>query len=94
MVTSLSLFVKNGLGMGIQADKLKLIEWLAGVNDDKIIKQFKALQRFNQEKTNKTLTTEQKSAIDQGLKSIEEGKVHTHESVMESTKSKYPHLFK
>ena len=36
----------------------------------------------------------EKSAVDQGLKSISEGKVHTHESVMESTKEKYPNLFK
>ena len=77
--------------MDIQADKLNLIEWIAGINDSRIIRQFKSLQKSNQEHS---LTSEEKSAIEEGLKSIEEGKVHTHESVMESTMEKYPNLFK
>lgn len=80
--------------MDIQAEKLSLIEWLAGINDSRIIKQFKALQRSNQEQMENSLTSAEKSAIDKGLKSIAEGKVHTHESVMESTQKKYPNLFK
>ncbi len=79
--------------MDIQADKLSLIEWIAGINDDRIIRQFKSLQISNQEKVNASLTSEEKSYIDQGLKSISEGKVQTHESVMQSTKEKYPKLF-
>jgi hypothetical protein len=80
--------------MDIQADKLSLIEWLAGINDSRIIKQFKTLQQSSQQQANAPLTPAEKSAIEQGLKSIEEGKVHTHKSVMRSTKEKYPHLFK
>jgi len=78
--------------MDIQADKLSIIEWLAGINDSKIIRQFKSIQISSQKQTD--LTTVEKSAIDQGMKSIAEGKVHTHESVMESTREKYPNLFK
>ena len=80
--------------MDIQADKLSLIEWIAGINDSRIIRQFKSLQKSNQEQVNISLSSAEKSAIDQGLKSIAKGKVHTHESVMQSTKEKYPNLFK
>ena len=80
--------------MDIQADKLSIIEWIAGINDSRIIRQFKSLQKSNQEQASFPLSSAEKSAIDKGLKSIEEGKVHTHESVMESTKEKYPNLFK
>ncbi|WP_421871883.1 hypothetical protein [Marinoscillum sp.] len=80
--------------MDIQAEKLSLIEWLAKVDDDRIIKQFKALQQSNEAGLSLNLTLEEKAAVDQGLKSIEEGNVHDHDSVMKSTKEKYPHLFK
>ena len=79
--------------MDIQAEKLSLIEWIAKVDDDRIIKQFKALQQTS-EASLSSLTEREKAAIDQGLKSIEEGKVHEHDPVMQSTKEKYPHLFK
>lgn len=78
--------------MDVQADKENIIEWLAGINDSKIIRQFKSLQKSNQLQAD--LTAAEKYAVDQGLKSIAEGKVHTHESVMESTREKYPKLFK
>ncbi len=80
--------------MDIQADKLSLIEWIAGINDSRIIRQFKSLQKSNQKQVNTSLTSVEKSAIDQGLKSIAEGNIHTHESVMQFTKEKYPNLFK
>ena len=79
--------------MDIQADKLSLIEWIAGINDSRIIRQFKSLQKSNQKQVT-SLTSAEKSAIDQGLKSIAEGNVHTHESVVQFTKEKYPNLFK
>ena len=79
--------------MDIKEEKLELIQWLAGINDSRIIRQFKSLQQSNQEQVNTSLTPAEKSAIDQGLKSIAEGKVHTHESVMQSTKKKFPELF-
>lgn len=78
--------------MDIQADKLSLIEWLAGINDSRIIRQFKSLQKSNQEQIE--LTSVEKSAIDQGLKSIANGQVHSQDSVMRSTREKYPKLFK
>lgn len=38
------------------------------------------------------LTEDQRSAIDKGLKSLEDGPL-THEEVMASTRSRFPHLF-
>ena len=78
--------------MDIEAEKLSIIEWLAGINDSKIIRKFKSLQKSNQKQAE--LTIAEKSAIDQGLNSIAKGYVHTHESVMESTREKYPNFFK
>tara|TARA_R110000868_G_scaffold320547_2_gene581446 strand:- start:1861 stop:2103 length:243 start_codon:yes stop_codon:yes gene_type:complete len=80
--------------MDIQAEKLNLIKWLAEINDLEVIKQFKTLQKSSLEKGAIILTDAEKSAIDQGLKSIEEDRVQSHERVVEITKSKYPTLFK
>ncbi len=79
--------------MDIQAEKISLIKWLTEVKDDRIIRQFISLQKTNQEKIN-PISLAQKSALDKGLKSIAEGKVHSHDSVINSAKNKYPELFK
>ena len=80
--------------MDIQAEKLNLIKWLAEINDLEVIKQFKTLQKSSLEKGAIILTDAEKSAIDQGLISIEEDRAQSHERVVEMTKSKYPSLFK
>lgn len=41
-----------------------------------------------------TLTDAQKRVIDEGLKSLEQGKSYTHSEVMKETKERYPNLFK
>ena len=79
--------------MDIQAEKLNLIEWLTTVDDDRIIKQVKALKQTNEAGLSSNLTVKEKEVVDLGLKSIEEGNVHDHNSVMKSAKEKYPHLF-
>ncbi len=80
--------------MDIQSDKLELIKWLTEVDDVRIIKQFKILQQSNLDKMASELTTREKSAIDQGMKSIAEGNVHRHADVLKAAKKKYPTLFK
>jgi hypothetical protein len=80
--------------MDIQAEKLSLIEWLAGIDDNRIIKQFKILQKASQEQIETQLTADEKKSIDKGLSAISKGNVHLTESVKESTKKKYPQLFK
>jgi predicted transcriptional regulator len=80
--------------MNIQSEKLDIIQWLASINDSKIIKQFMLLKRSNEENTSVNLSQAEKNAIDKGLESIKEGRFKLHEEVTEATKKKYPHLFK
>jgi predicted transcriptional regulator len=80
--------------MNIQAEKLDIIKWLAGINDSRIIKQFMLLKKSNQEMLPISLSQGEKDAIDKGLKSLNEGHLTSHEEVKEITQKKYPHLFK
>ncbi|MDZ7608365.1 MAG: hypothetical protein U5K79_22900 [Cyclobacteriaceae bacterium] len=80
--------------MDIQAEKLNLIEWIAGLEDSQIIRQVISLQYSTSPIGRLTLSEREKNAIEKGLKSINEGKVHSHEKVVDATKKKYPRLFK
>jgi predicted transcriptional regulator len=80
--------------MNIQSDKLEIIQWLARINDTKIVKQFVLLKRLNEEQTSVSIKTEEKHAIDEGLKSIKDGRTKSHEEVTQATQKKYPQLFK
>jgi predicted transcriptional regulator len=82
--------------MNIQAEKLDIIQWLAGVNDSKVIRQFMLLKQSSEEAAGADLifTEAEKKAIDEGLASIEAGRFKTHEDVMAATRKRYPHLFK
>ena len=68
--------------MNIQAEKLGLIEWISKINDSSIIKK---LQRIHDEYSKPSdwwdeISIEEKESIQRGLKDIEEGRVHSHES--------------
>lgn len=39
------------------------------------------------------LTNPQKKAIDEALEDVENGKVRSHQDVMDETKKRFPHLF-
>lgn len=80
--------------MNIQAEKLDIIQWLAKIDDSRIIKQFILLKRSNEENAVVTLNQGEKDAVHSGLKSIEEGRFKSHEEVEEITKKKYNQLFK
>jgi predicted transcriptional regulator len=80
--------------MNIQVEKLDIIQWLAKVNDSKIIKQFMLLKKLNEEITDVKLSHEEREAIDRGLQSINDGRFKSHDEVMEATRKKYAHLFK
>ena len=80
--------------MNIQAEKLDLIQWLAGIDDSKIIKQFVLLKKSSQGMVDVDLNQEEKNAVDIGLKSMKEGRSKSHEQVAKATKEKYPNLFK
>jgi hypothetical protein len=80
--------------MNIESDKLDIIQWLARINDSKVIKQFVLLKRLNEEQISVNVNQKEKEAIDKGLKSIGEGRTKSHEQVTDSTQKKYPQLFK
>lgn len=54
---------------------------------------FVSIEKKQAEKS-KTLTSEEKNAIDIGLKQIEEGKVIPHKQAMAELKNRHPRYFK
>ncbi len=68
--------------MNIQAEKLGLIEWIARLNDLSILKKLKKIH----DEYSKTsdwwdeISNHEKKSIEKGLKDLEEGKVHSHET--------------
>jgi predicted transcriptional regulator len=80
--------------VNIQAEKLDIMQWLAKVNDSKIIRQFMLIKRSNEEGASASLSLEEKEAIDKGLLAINEGRFKSHKEVTEATRKKYKHLFK
>ena len=69
--------------MNIQAEKLKLIEWLAGLTDQTLIERIKLLKETQSTKVDwwEEISLAEKEAIDQGLKDAQNGKVTAHEEV-------------
>jgi predicted transcriptional regulator len=80
--------------MNIQTEKLDIIQWLAGINESSVIRQFMLLKKINEESFSKELSQAESQAIDKGIQSIEAGHSKSHQEVMGMTKKKYAHLFK
>jgi predicted transcriptional regulator len=70
--------------MNIQAEKLKLIEWLLKLQDQATIERLKFLRDNASENDDwwETISEAEKESIDQGIKHIEEGKVVPHADVL------------
>ena len=70
--------------MNIQAEKLRLIEWISKVDDSDIITMLKQIKDniSDESKDEMNLSKEEIAGIERGLKDIEEGRIHSHESVM------------
>jgi hypothetical protein len=70
--------------MDIQAEKIKLIEWLKSLTDKSIIENLKLFKENYSDKTDwwETLTETQKESLDQGIKDVKEGKTTPHSEVM------------
>ena len=68
--------------MNIQLEKLGLIEWIARLNDSRMIEKLKNLKEEYVDSKDwwDQLTKEEIESINRGLKDIEEGRVHSHES--------------
>ncbi|MCF8297976.1 MAG: hypothetical protein K9J13_10565 [Saprospiraceae bacterium] len=68
--------------MNIQSEKLVLIEWITKLNDLSIIEKLKKI-RDDYSKTADwwdDISISEKESIERGMKNIEEGKVHSHET--------------
>ena len=80
--------------MDIQAEKLALIQWLAGINDSQVISRFQALKRTSEDTALEAMGPAEEEAIRQGLASVQAGKTMSDEEVSLLTREKYPQLFK
>ena len=68
--------------MNIQLEKLGLIEWIARLNDSRMIEKLKNLKDEYAHSVDwwDQLSKEEIESIDRGLKDIDEGRIHTHDS--------------
>lgn len=70
--------------MNLPAEKLKLIEWIAKINDSSIIEKLQKIHlTFGEPKTTDwwdEISIKEKESIKKGLKDLEEGRVHSHET--------------
>ncbi|MCA6073776.1 hypothetical protein [Fulvivirga sedimenti] len=79
----------TGLKMDIHKEKLRLIEWLAGLNDTAVIKEFIALKESRQmDWWDETDETTRKS-IKKGLSELNKNEGISHDQVMQEIRQKY-----
>jgi hypothetical protein len=69
--------------MSLQSDKLKLIEWLAGINDEAIIEKISLLKNNPKISSDwwNLISEAKKKSIMRGLRDIERGKTISHKEV-------------
>lgn len=75
--------------MDIQAEKLRLIEWIAGLNDAKTIKEFLVLKKSKEVDWWDGTSEEERLSIKQGLAELDRGESTPHEEVMREVREKY-----
>jgi hypothetical protein len=69
--------------MDIQAEKLQLIEWLAGLNNTKVLKRFISLKNEQQKDWWDQINLEEKTEIEEGLSQADKGEMLPHKVVMD-----------
>jgi hypothetical protein len=69
--------------MNIQAEKLELIEWITKLNDSSVIAKIRELKSsyYHSKDWWDSLKKEELESIERGLKDMEEGRTHSHETV-------------
>lgn len=75
--------------MDIRAEKLSLLEWLAGLNDPETLKEFITLKKSKEVDWWDKISEEERSAIDEGLAQLNRGESIPHEQVMKEVREKY-----
>lgn len=73
----------KGHVMNLQGEKLKLIEWLAGLTDQTLIERIKLIKEGHSTKEDwwEELSQAEIGAIDQGLEDADRGKLTNHEEI-------------
>lgn len=75
--------------MDLRAEKLSLLEWLAGLNDPETLKEFITLKKSKEVDWWDEISEEERSAIDEGLAQLDRGEGIPHEQVMKEMREKY-----
>jgi hypothetical protein len=68
--------------MDIQAEKLELIEWLAKLNNTRLLKQFISLKKEQEKDWWDQISKEEKAEIEEGLAQANKGSLIPHSEVM------------
>lgn len=68
--------------MDIQAEKLRLIEWLASLRDSKTISELIALKKSKETDWWDEISSEEKAEIEEGLAQADKGELAPHKQVM------------
>ena len=68
--------------MNIQSEKLNLIEWITKLNDMSIIEKIKEIKTnyIHSKDWGDTLNQEEIESIEEGLRDLKEGRIHSHET--------------
>jgi DNA polymerase IIIc chi subunit len=74
----------------LQNDKLSIINWISQLQDYSLVEKVKSIMSSPDACL---LSNEQKKAIDEALQSIEAKGTTPHNTVMEETKKRFPHLY-
>ncbi len=70
------------LQMDIQSEKLRLIEWLAGLTDPGAIEEFISLKKSREIDWWDEISTEERAEIEEGLAQADSGEVTPHQQAM------------
>lgn len=68
--------------MDIQTEKIKLIEWLAGIKDAKLIKELLNIKNTVEKDWWHEIDEHEKSEIEEGIKQADNGNTVLHEDAM------------
>jgi len=82
MTHKICYFARKIIDMDIQAEKLRLIEWLAGLNDTKILYEFITLKKKKEVDWWDKISAEERAEIEEGLAQADRGELIPHEEVM------------
>ncbi|MGV8815175.1 MAG: hypothetical protein ACOH2D_13810 [Gelidibacter sp.] len=75
--------------MDIQLEKYKLLEWLIGLKDERIISKIIEVKNENDDSWSDEISEDEKIFIKAGLKDLENGNTFSHEQVMEEVSRTY-----